>query len=497
MRSSSLLTIPAALIVVATTLSPPIEANSSDTSDENLFCEQDFANVTLCTKVTNIEIVDPCKDDHEQCDFWASIGECRVNPNYMLDNCPKSCEECEAFLDSADDNVDTRNDHGSTHDIAMLNKLGDLNVIQEKSFGENKIEKKNTFDHSQRMDEYKKALFQHPSTTSKTRKLCINELAKCAYYASLGLCEQRVIFMLETCPLACMMCDKKEQFDKCVGMRHPFDLPLFISDKEYEIFNQESESDDEEGVKTVDSFFQAKRDDSRWVVDHSAEYVNDPIRYKNGDSSWIVKLDNVVSAEECQSTIDIGNEVGWTDFSSEITDESHFVPGNDDNDKPKYSFKSAKCGGTNADMKCDDYSTISNIQKRISDLTQIPLAYFEPSEIIQFPESNGYQSLQHNYDLHDIWKIVGPRVLSFYIPLTSVEKGGYMGFPSLDWLMIHPKAGQMILWSNVMSNDPTVMNEKMANEVLPVQKGNLYLLRIHVRQYDYNSAKSRGYAHCT
>jgi glutathione peroxidase len=31
-------------------------------------------------------------DQNEQCSYWASVGECDKNPNYMLVNCAKSCD---------------------------------------------------------------------------------------------------------------------------------------------------------------------------------------------------------------------------------------------------------------------------------------------------------------------------------------------------------------------------------------------------------------------
>lgn len=481
---SAIVAVPLIAVAALAVAIKPIEALSDETN-EDLFCEEDFANVTLCTKVTNEKLNDPCKDDNVQCSFWASEGECKINPNYMLQNCAKSCKECEAFLDPEDHDV-----------LDMLNKRSDLNVEQERSYGRNKMEMKKTYDYSSRIDEYREALFQHPSTTSKTRKLCINELSKCTYYAAMGLCEQRVIFMLETCPLACMMCDKKEQFDQCVGMRHPFDVPVFVSQKEYDIISDDASSTNHKDIKqqvnTVDSFFLSKKDNSKWIEDHSAEFVNDPIEHKNGDSSWIVQLDNVISSAECQSIIDLGNKVGWED-SSTIPDTSFSVTKAED-ETPKFAFKRARCHNT--DIKCDDYAAISNVKKRLSELIGLGLEYFESSDLIHFPEAKGYQSLQHNYELHDVWKIVGPRVLSFYIPLSTTEAGGYMGFPSLEWLMIQPRVGQVTILSNVLNSDPNVMNDKMAHEVLPVQKGELYVLRIHVRQFDYESAKSRGYEHC-
>jgi len=36
----------------------------------------------------------PCFDNNADCEYWASIGECGINPAYMLVNCKKSCSVC-------------------------------------------------------------------------------------------------------------------------------------------------------------------------------------------------------------------------------------------------------------------------------------------------------------------------------------------------------------------------------------------------------------------
>jgi len=36
----------------------------------------------------------PCTDDNDNCEYWASVGECEANPGYMLVNCRKSCAVC-------------------------------------------------------------------------------------------------------------------------------------------------------------------------------------------------------------------------------------------------------------------------------------------------------------------------------------------------------------------------------------------------------------------
>jgi len=36
-----------------------------------------------------------CRDTHYLCRYWASVGECTNNPNYMTTTCSKSCDTCQ------------------------------------------------------------------------------------------------------------------------------------------------------------------------------------------------------------------------------------------------------------------------------------------------------------------------------------------------------------------------------------------------------------------
>ena len=39
-----------------------------------------------------------CRNVHEQCSFWAALGECENNPSYMKTKCAPSCQSCEMLL---------------------------------------------------------------------------------------------------------------------------------------------------------------------------------------------------------------------------------------------------------------------------------------------------------------------------------------------------------------------------------------------------------------
>ena len=38
------------------------------------------------------------EDYHQECSYWAGMGECSENPSYMLYTCPKACENCESHM---------------------------------------------------------------------------------------------------------------------------------------------------------------------------------------------------------------------------------------------------------------------------------------------------------------------------------------------------------------------------------------------------------------
>merc|ERR1719211_788942 len=47
--------------------------------------------------------VGPCTDDNQDCEYWAGLGECDSNPEYMHTVCRKSCEICQPCTDDHQD----------------------------------------------------------------------------------------------------------------------------------------------------------------------------------------------------------------------------------------------------------------------------------------------------------------------------------------------------------------------------------------------------------
>ncbi|XP_035826903.1 uncharacterized protein LOC101854104 [Aplysia californica] len=54
-------------------------------------CLEDFTEGSL----THYPEVESCADSQQYCSYWAKIGECQRNPNYMNQNCKLSCDVCD------------------------------------------------------------------------------------------------------------------------------------------------------------------------------------------------------------------------------------------------------------------------------------------------------------------------------------------------------------------------------------------------------------------
>jgi hypothetical protein len=93
-----------------------------------------------------------CKDNHENCPFWAGTGECDENFIYMRTECPMSCEVC--------------------------------------------------------VEEEDEASRHYPVGQ------CKDNHDNCHIWAEVGECDANAIYMREQCPLSCELCVEEEEEDE-------------------------------------------------------------------------------------------------------------------------------------------------------------------------------------------------------------------------------------------------------------------------------------------
>nr|XP_054763026.1 zinc metalloproteinase nas-13-like [Lytechinus pictus] len=154
-------------------------------------CEVNPAWMLVNCKVSCDECVtvtENCKDQDENCEVWAKYRQCTENPSYMLEFCPRSCGQCGdgGFMEACEDYHENC-EHWASIDQCRLNP-GYMNYECRKSC--------NLCAASSPLDLV-------PQTQ------CQDTSGYCSVYAEEGMCESSRDYMSLTCPDTCSMCPDK------------------------------------------------------------------------------------------------------------------------------------------------------------------------------------------------------------------------------------------------------------------------------------------------
>jgi hypothetical protein len=151
-----------------------------------------------------------CKNENENCEYWATIGECEKNPGYMNSSCAKACGTCTPALGSIDEDNIINNDvnlddyspitHTNSNVESEILKYG---VAQEVAG----IEAEKTLNIMLRTVRYMEELRADPSVPETTFIRCKNLNDLCSLWSALGECKKNPRYMLENCGPACSSCN--------------------------------------------------------------------------------------------------------------------------------------------------------------------------------------------------------------------------------------------------------------------------------------------------
>lgn len=479
--------------------------------------EASSAGVESSEEETIDDSDDPCVNLNDSCTKWASEGECKNNPGYMLSHCPRACDVCPPLSEAAKEREEEEADvecsdlhemcykwaeegecvvnpkymRRACRDSCML--CLDLKAARERGDDEDYIRRKRLYmnldtgvpqdfppdlsddekyrlkSHLRTMDEYSKGYLLDATTPSVVRERCKNAFGLCAQWATAGMCTDKVVYMLNSCPLACQVCDRTEKFHRCTGKRHPHENAAF-----------------EKGG--IDEMFKEIKG-GKWD-EYGPKFLTEPSSDDDGggaDDPYLVRFENFLTDAEADALIDIGNKLGWRPSA---VDEAEFGSGNPTKESPRRTSSSAVCPPGHP---CEGQDVYKTVMGRISAVIGgVPTDYFESMEMVRynFVTRDSY-GVHHDYRIHDNWKPAGPRVLTVLLILSDMEEGGATGFPDLDWLFVKAKKGTALLWSNVKSDDPTEADRRLVHEGLPVVKGNKFAANVWVHQYNWRKALER------
>ena len=174
---------------------------------------------------------------------------------------------------------------------------------------------------------------------------------------------------------------------------------------------------------------------------------------------WVVTLSNFVSDEEAAAFIN-----GCANHFSRSLAGDVLSP----------VRTSSQCWCSN--NACERDPMTQRVAHRIANLTQVPSElYFEPFQILKYMPGQFYKV--HHDQNSGLFTPQGPRVYTFFMYLSTPEKGGGTRFADIGTVVPAVK-GSAVLWPSVMNADPE-KDEPMTNhEGMPPDVGIKYAANV-------------------
>ena len=446
-----------------------------------------------------------CADKVEECPYWSALGECEKNPNFMLENCAKSCQACAQKTTTTQplsDNEEQR--QGFLDEIKRLhsNEQHGAFPLVPNGFEETIL------GLVREMIRYVDQTHANPKTSDKMRvalSKCQNKNDKCLWWAAMGECNHNPDFMAVDCPLVCHYCNALIPMELLFNMKscplNPHNnntLPLsnawkpgtlhetFVNITTLPFYQQykpivlsqpshddddDDDDDDDEGSTPINRSNREEKDEEE------KEYG------ETGDP-WVVLLKNFLSEEEAVRLIELGHQEGFK-RSPDITAVSH-----------DGTFQSIfQEGRTSTQAWCQRDAcykdpTSRTVMDRIANLTNIPEVNAEYLQLLRYDVGQFYVP-HHDYIFHQEHVEQGPRLITVYLYLSDVQEGGGTRFPQLN-LTVIPKRGQALVWPSVLNDNPNLYDPRTQHEALPVEKGLKYGANAWIHQRDFKGPNERG-----
>jgi prolyl 4-hydroxylase len=277
----------------------------------------------------------------------------------------------------------------------------------------------------------------HPSLKNE----CRNKHELCALWAALGECGKNQLFMNATCAPVCHACQYLLHEVRCpldsnaVDAWHPGDLNQMFE----RITNDPQYGQYQPAVLSRPDL---KPGDTEQMA-----------TYKLGP--WILVLDDFVSVSEGEQLIAQSTE-GWNERPDTITLD---LDGSN---------------RTHCEGPCHASPTTRSVLQRLEVLTGIPQANYEHLHMIRF-DPGYYPPHKHDHDFisKENKRQQGVRILNAFLFLNDVERGGGIGFPTLE-LNITAQRGRAVIWPLVLNEDPNTSDNRTSHQGLPLYYGTKY-----------------------
>ena len=292
--------------------------------------------------------------------------------------------------------------------------------------------------------------------THKVKLQCKNRDPNCVFWASVGECENNPTYMLLKCAPSCFSCEQLDFNHRCGNT------------------NQMDESTNVWQAGDLHKMFQRITTDRYYVDKYHPTILCQPgdPNPTTGDSPWIVLLEDFVSDEECDALIQLGYQQGYE--RSEDVGDSKFDGTYGSVRSEGRTSENAWCTGN-----CLQHPLAQQVIDKIENLTAIPSVNSEHLQLLKYEQGQHYNE-HHDYIPHHVGRAQGPRILTVFLYLNTVERGGGTHFTNLN-ITVLPKKGRAVIWPSVLDKNPTMMDHRTHHEAMPVEEGIKYGANAWVR----------------
>lgn len=190
---------------------------------------------------------------------------------------------------------------------------------------------------------------------------------------------------------------------------------------------------------------------------------------------WLVEIENFLSEEEINTLLNQANQWESSHESGEISNTG----------EGSKIYNSARTSSSFWCIhQCQKSDVVKRITARIQNMLNIPSYHYEPIQLLKYEKGEKYIT-HHDYGYDELRLACGPRILTFFLYLSDVEKGGETNFPDLN-IKVKPKKGKVIIWPNTLNSKPLHKDKRMNHEAKSVIEGVKYAANVWVHALEWD-----------
>jgi prolyl 4-hydroxylase len=139
-----------------------------------------------------------------------------------------------------------------------------------------------------------------------------------------------------------------------------------------------------------------------------------------------------------------------------------------------------------SDHRCLFHPFVGEVHRRVAELLAIPPYNFESLEFLSYGPGQHYSvhpDAVESFGLEPLGRGSGLRILTAFLYLSDVKKGGETEFPKAG-VSVKPRKGKLVVWANVNNNLQTVADHSW-HLSKPVIKGHKFAANFWVHPHDF------------